>query len=234
MKKIFRNWGIVFKTNLFNISYLWCGSYRWRGGNKAQKLDQSERAQTAVKWKTPSWIFMFRTPSSLSGYRQSEECEDPPTPNELADFVVSPVTRAPTSRSWRKEKLQFKNSKRHWWYSGFWDIAPCSLVKVNWRFRGTYCRHHQGAAHSSPWRLRQYVHIKRRSTSTRLHLIPERYHLKKKHSWSRRKIISFSERPGYRRNNATLLNSEHLAGEEGNRLRVAVLHRKPYPLRVPK
>jgi hypothetical protein len=25
----------------------------------------------------------------------------------------------------------------------FWDIAPCSLVETNWRFRGTYCLHHQ-------------------------------------------------------------------------------------------
>jgi hypothetical protein len=26
----------------------------------------------------------------------------------------------------------------------FWDIAPCSLVNVYRRFRGTYCLHHQG------------------------------------------------------------------------------------------
>jgi hypothetical protein len=26
----------------------------------------------------------------------------------------------------------------------FWDIAPCSLVEADQRFRGTYCLHHQG------------------------------------------------------------------------------------------
>jgi hypothetical protein len=27
----------------------------------------------------------------------------------------------------------------------FWDIVPCSLVGVDWRFRGAYCLHHHGA-----------------------------------------------------------------------------------------
>jgi hypothetical protein len=26
----------------------------------------------------------------------------------------------------------------------FWDIAPCSLAEVDWRFRGSYCVRHQG------------------------------------------------------------------------------------------
>jgi hypothetical protein len=26
--------------------------------------------------------------------------------------------------------------------TGFWDIAPCSLVEVDRRFRGVYCLHH--------------------------------------------------------------------------------------------
>jgi hypothetical protein len=25
----------------------------------------------------------------------------------------------------------------------FWDIAPCSLVKIDRRFKGAYCLHHQ-------------------------------------------------------------------------------------------
>jgi hypothetical protein len=28
--------------------------------------------------------------------------------------------------------------------TAFWDIAPCSLVKVDQCFRGSYCLHHQG------------------------------------------------------------------------------------------
>jgi chloride channel 2 len=28
----------------------------------------------------------------------------------------------------------------------FWDVAPCSLTEVDWRFRGAYCLHHQGGA----------------------------------------------------------------------------------------
>jgi hypothetical protein len=27
--------------------------------------------------------------------------------------------------------------------SAFWDIVPCSLVEVDWRFRGAYCVHNQ-------------------------------------------------------------------------------------------
>jgi hypothetical protein len=26
----------------------------------------------------------------------------------------------------------------------FWDVAPCSIVEVDRRFRGAYCLHHQG------------------------------------------------------------------------------------------
>jgi hypothetical protein len=26
----------------------------------------------------------------------------------------------------------------------FWDMAPCSLVEVDRRFRGSYCLHHKG------------------------------------------------------------------------------------------
>jgi hypothetical protein len=26
----------------------------------------------------------------------------------------------------------------------FWDVAPCSLVKIDRRFRAAYCLHHQG------------------------------------------------------------------------------------------
>jgi hypothetical protein len=29
--------------------------------------------------------------------------------------------------------------------TAFWDIAPCSMVEVDRRFRGSYCLHHQGA-----------------------------------------------------------------------------------------
>jgi hypothetical protein len=26
----------------------------------------------------------------------------------------------------------------------FWDVAPCSIIKIYRRFRGDYCLHHQG------------------------------------------------------------------------------------------
>jgi hypothetical protein len=37
----------------------------------------------------------------------------------------------------------------------FWDIAPCSLLGVERRFRGAYCFHHQGVESfkSAPKRL---------------------------------------------------------------------------------
>jgi hypothetical protein len=28
----------------------------------------------------------------------------------------------------------------------FWDVVSCSLVRVDRRFRGAYCLHHQGAS----------------------------------------------------------------------------------------
>jgi hypothetical protein len=30
-----------------------------------------------------------------------------------------------------------------------WDVAPCSLVEIDRRFRGAYCLHHQGDSHNS-------------------------------------------------------------------------------------
>jgi hypothetical protein len=30
----------------------------------------------------------------------------------------------------------------------FWDVAPCSLVEIDWHFRGAYCLHNQGDAYS--------------------------------------------------------------------------------------
>jgi hypothetical protein len=47
----------------------------------------------------------------------------------------------------------------------FWDIERRSLV-ADRRFRAAYCLYHQ--RDESPWLWRQYVHLKRRST-TRLH-----------------------------------------------------------------
>jgi hypothetical protein len=45
--------------------------------------------------------------------------------------------------------------------TAFRDIALCSLVEVDRRFRDAYCLHrHDG---------RQYAHLKRRFISTRLH-----------------------------------------------------------------
>jgi hypothetical protein len=45
--------------------------------------------------------------------------------------------------------------------SAFWDIVPCSLVRVDRRFRAPYCLYHQ-----SPWWWRQYTSPKRESTPT--------------------------------------------------------------------
>jgi hypothetical protein len=64
----------------------------------------------------------------------------------------------------------------------FWDITPCSPLKVNQRFEETYCLHLQGRRISSlvsrwfharlilrPWKWRLYVPPKRRLTSNGLH-----------------------------------------------------------------
>jgi hypothetical protein len=46
--------------------------------------------------------------------------------------------------------------------TAFWDIALCSLIEVDWHFRGVYCLHHQG----DQWK--QCAPLKCRST-LRLH-----------------------------------------------------------------
>jgi hypothetical protein len=54
----------------------------------------------------------------------------------------------------------------------FWDIASCSYVEVDRRFRGAYCIHNHGDAgdgDSPPCWWRQYAPLKRRSTPMRLH-----------------------------------------------------------------
>jgi hypothetical protein len=46
--------------------------------------------------------------------------------------------RKPAGSRQQAEQIVLKNS------TIFWDITPCSLLKVNWRFRGTYRLHLQG------------------------------------------------------------------------------------------
>jgi hypothetical protein len=62
----------------------------------------------------------------------------------------------------------FRFSRRRVWSLVFWDVAPCSLLGVDRRFRGSYCLHYQWNE-SSPWRWRQFTPLKRRSTRRRLH-----------------------------------------------------------------
>jgi hypothetical protein len=50
----------------------------------------------------------------------------------------------------------------------FWVAAPCNLIEVYHRFRGTCCLHHQGDEFSSPWSWRHYRHLKRWETRTSL------------------------------------------------------------------
>jgi hypothetical protein len=97
-------------------------------------------------------------------------------------FEVSPILKTTSLRT----------------MTAFWDVAPCSLVEVDWRFGGAYCLHQQNEQHKknlfgfflelvsnqnqldqraqkihfpvlSTWWQRQYTSLKRRSTPTRLH-----------------------------------------------------------------
>jgi hypothetical protein len=54
----------------------------------------------------------------------------------------------------------------------FWDVAPCNHVEVGRRFRGAYCLHHQGDL------ALMMEALKRRSTSTRLHVVTSQKTLK--------------------------------------------------------
>jgi hypothetical protein len=43
-----------------------------------------------------------------------------------------------------KTRRDFRFSRRRVWGSGFWVVAPCSLVEVCGHFRGACCLRHQG------------------------------------------------------------------------------------------
>jgi hypothetical protein len=49
----------------------------------------------------------------------------------------------------------------------FWDVAPGSLVDIDWRFRGVYCLHHQLNVEFQSLRRRQHVSAMRLYLSTR-------------------------------------------------------------------
>jgi hypothetical protein len=85
----------------------------------------------------------------------------------LFKYVVTIVTsfvgtRIPNSREYcttvRFKVLTEANMKM----AAFWDVAPCSLVEVDRRFRDAHCLHHQ-MSDSSPWWWRQYAPLKRRA-----------------------------------------------------------------------
>jgi hypothetical protein len=67
----------------------------------------------------------------------------------------------------------------------FWDVAPCSHVEVDRRFRGTYLL----LPSSSPWWWRQYTPLKRRSTSTWLHGVTSQKTLNQIHCWHKCSIL---------------------------------------------
>jgi hypothetical protein len=64
----------------------------------------------------------------------------------------------------------------------FWDIVTCSLVEVVWRFRGTYCLHHQVDSVSFIALMMEAVRISKTSVyfneTTQRH-IPEGCHLQR-------------------------------------------------------
>jgi hypothetical protein len=39
----------------------------------------------------------------------------------------------------------------------FWDVAPCSLIDTDRRFRGAYCLHHQGGRENMKFHLLQII-----------------------------------------------------------------------------
>jgi hypothetical protein len=57
----------------------------------------------------------------------------------------------------------------------FWDIAPCSLVVVHLRFRGSYCFHHQVDKFTDVERVRTRGNVINTTTAatTRLNLVVE-------------------------------------------------------------
>jgi hypothetical protein len=89
----------------------------------------------------------------------------------------------------RWDYVRFKVFRAAGMKVAFWYIALCSLFEVDRRFRWTYCLHHRGYSDCaamrsvvdsfftlctqrlslSSWWWRQFVRLKRRSTSTRLH-----------------------------------------------------------------
>jgi hypothetical protein len=59
----------------------------------------------------------------------------------------------------------------------FWDVALCSLVEINWCFKGAYCPHDGGS--KNLWNVSQFLpnytlqHLRRKSSSYSLLWEPE-------------------------------------------------------------
>jgi hypothetical protein len=58
--------------------------------------------------------------------------------------VQRPLQNSTLRRPRRWQRQRSRKANRAPKIRAFWDIAPCSLVVVDRRFRGSYCLHHQG------------------------------------------------------------------------------------------
>jgi hypothetical protein len=62
--------------------------------------------------------------------------------------------------------------------TAFWNIMLCSLVEIDWRFRGAYCLHNQGPDCETTWCYIPegcYLHSQRRwKTTSKVKWVPAR------------------------------------------------------------
>jgi hypothetical protein len=79
--------------------------------------------------------------------------------------VWASLTRGPTNIFSAPLSVPLSEDKHnpHYQIRAFWDVAPCSLVEIDWHFIGAYCFHHE-CDESQHWLWRQYSpHFTRKS-----------------------------------------------------------------------
>jgi hypothetical protein len=92
--------------------------------------------------------------SFVPPFREATFCVVPPCVFDKSGCAAMCLWQIRVCRGWRKIAERYSEVKFRVFTAAsmkmavFWVVAPCSLVEVYWRFRGSCCLHHQGTHRS--------------------------------------------------------------------------------------
>jgi hypothetical protein len=167
---------VMTRTNKFNSQLLWilfswvpwdseCKRRLFLKQHKPNDLGRAI-AKAVSRWVLPQWpgfppgsvhvgfvvdnvalwqIFLRvpRFPLSVSPHRGSPH-----------SYITWGMDKGPASGC-SSETSSHPIDTNNWSLRIFWNVAPCSHVEVDRRFRGTYCLHHQGDRSTHLWNVGQ-------------------------------------------------------------------------------